>query len=107
MNEIFEFRICENIYDLDRQVREKVMQGFKARLMAGFCWPWSKKPNPDGTLADDVVVGDFRRPWNARLEATRLAENIPPATLWAFRSEGLEQVVASTLHRVSSSTTPT
>ena len=41
---------------------------------------------------DDVVVGDFRRPWNARPEARRLAENIPPATLWAFLSEGLEQV---------------
>jgi uncharacterized protein len=59
--------------------------------MAGFCWPWSK-PNPDETLVDDVVVGDFRRPWNAPPEARRLAENIPPATLWAFRSEGLEQV---------------
>jgi hypothetical protein len=91
MDEIFEFRICENVRDLDQRVREKVEQGLKARLMAGFCWPWSK-PNPDGTLIDDVVVGDFGRPWNARTEATRLAANIPPATLWAFRSEGLEQL---------------
>ena len=41
---------------------------------------------------EDVVAGDFRRPWNARPNARRLAENIPPATLWAFRPEGLEQV---------------
>jgi uncharacterized protein len=106
MNETFEFRICENVHDLDRQVREKAVQALKARLMAGFCWPWSK-PNPDGTLVHDVVVGDLRRPWNARPEATRLAENIPPATLWAFRSEGLEQVgCVYTAHRVSSSTMP-
>jgi hypothetical protein len=46
------------------------------------------KVNPDGALVDDVVVGDFRRPWNARPEATRLAENISPATLWALALGG-------------------
>jgi uncharacterized protein len=106
MDEIFEFRICETIHELDRQVREKAEQGFKARLTAGFCWPWSKA-NADGTLVEDVVAGDFRRRWNARPEARRLAENIPPATLRAFCHEDWNRWGASTLRKVSSSTTPT
>ncbi len=30
----------------------------------GYCWDWSN-PKPDGTLVDDAVIGDWRRPWNA------------------------------------------
>jgi hypothetical protein len=32
-----------------------------ARLIAGWCWPWSN-PNPDGTLVNDIVIGDFQTP---------------------------------------------
>ena len=91
LDEGFEFRICGGVEELDARVRDKADRGFKARLTAGFCWPWSQ-PNADGTLVDDVVVGDFRRPWNARPEAKRLVEGIPPAPLWAFQPEGFGQV---------------
>jgi SOS-response transcriptional repressor LexA len=60
-------------------------------MTAGFCWKWSK-PNSDGTLKNDVVIGDFRRPWNARPEATRLAPGIPKAPLWANDANGIDQV---------------
>jgi uncharacterized protein len=43
-------------------------------------------------LADDVVIDDFRRPWNAKPEATHLALGIPKATLWANDPGGMEQV---------------
>lgn len=52
-------------------------------MVAGYCWHWSKTPLPDGTLARDVEIGDYRRPWNARPEAIRLASGIPKAPLWA------------------------
>jgi len=39
-----------------------------------------------------VVIGDFRRPWNARPEARKLAAGIPKATLWAREPGGIEQV---------------
>ena len=32
-----------------------------ARISAGYCWPWSDA-RPDGTLVDDVVIGDWKRP---------------------------------------------
>jgi hypothetical protein len=74
----------ENVLDLD--------PGGSARLVAGFCWKWSE-PRPDGSLADDVVVGDWRRPWNRKEGKKKVykPEN-HPYTLWATTSEGLEQV---------------
>jgi len=47
---------------------------------------------PDGTLVYDVVIGDYRRPWNARSDAGRLAPGIPKESLWAYQAGGLEQV---------------
>ena len=37
-------------------------------------------------------MGDFRQPWNARPEATKLAPGIPKAPLWATDPGGIEQV---------------
>jgi len=62
-----------------------------ARLVAGFCWPWSD-PLPDGTLPDDVVIGDFAMPWEARDEKGRLAPGIPKWFEWASKPEGVHQV---------------
>jgi hypothetical protein len=62
-----------------------------ARLAAGYCWDWSA-PNADGTLVDDVVIGGWRKPWNAKPDAGRLARGIPPSDLWATDPSGIEQV---------------
>lgn len=91
-DEQFDFRIYDSLEKLENAIIEKSLQGFKARMTAGFCWEWSKKPRSDGTLHEDVVVGNYRRPWNARPEATRLAKGIPKATLWAHEPEGINQV---------------
>ncbi|TAM44644.1 MAG: DUF2075 domain-containing protein [Acidobacteria bacterium] len=90
-DERFDFRIFPSPESLEQAIRARAAQGHSARLAAGFCWPWSK-PNPDGTLLDDVVLGDWRRPWNARPEAKRLAAGIPKAQLWAHEPGGLDQV---------------
>ena len=90
-DERFEFRIFESPETLDAAIRRKAAEGHSARLTAGYCWPWSN-PRPDGTLVEDVVIGDFRRPWNARPDAGRLARGIPKAMLWAHDPGGLEQV---------------
>jgi DUF2075 family protein len=58
-------------------------------MTAGFCWPWSD-PRPDGTLIDDVVIGDWSRPWNVRGE--RAVGGAPPASLWATDPAGFDQV---------------
>jgi DUF2075 family protein len=41
---------------------------------------------------EDVVVGNWKRPWNAKPEATHLAKGIPKAVLWANDPAGIDQV---------------
>jgi len=90
-SEDFEFKICESPYEVENMIRQRLAEGFTARMMAGFCWPWSA-PNSDGTLVDDVVVGDWRRPWNAKPDAGKLAAGIPKSSLWAYHHGGVDQV---------------
>lgn len=91
-HESFEFHIMSSPDEVEREIRARAKEGFSARVTAGFCWPWAKKPRPDGTLEEDVVIGEHRRPWNARPEARKLASGIPKATLWAHDPNGMEQV---------------
>jgi hypothetical protein len=90
-DESFEFRVFSTMEVLDRAIRDRAAAGASARLVAGFCWPWSN-PRADGTLVEDVVAGSFRRPWNAKSSAGRLAAGIPPENLWAYDPKGIEQV---------------
>lgn len=90
-DELFELKVFSSAKALDAAIRRRADEGMSARLVAGFCWPWSN-PRSDGSLVEDVVVGDFLRPWNAKPEARRLARNVPRATLWAHDSSGINQV---------------
>lgn len=89
--EAFDFRIFPTPESLETAIRAKARGAVTARLAAGYCWDWSA-PNPDGTLVDDVVIGGWRKPWNAKPDAGRLARGIPPSDLWATDPSGIEQV---------------
>ncbi|MGG3508016.1 DUF2075 domain-containing protein [Paenibacillus lautus] len=90
-NDDFEFKIFNSPVDLDNAIKEKVSEGHSARLTAGFCWKWSD-PVQDGSLVEDVIVGDFKRPWNAKPNARRLDRTIPESSLWAYDPNGINQV---------------
>ncbi len=87
----FDFRIVSSPDELDRLIKSKVEVGHTGRLVAGFCWPWSS-PNKDGSLVNDVTLGPFERPWNAKPDAGRLAVGIPKSSLWAYHETGINQV---------------
>jgi DUF2075 family protein len=89
--EQFEFDVVDSPQELEIIINQKAAAGYTARLTAGFCWPWSN-PNDDGTLVDDVEVGEWRMPWNARSEAARLAVGVPKSNFWASDPGGLDQV---------------
>lgn len=63
---------------IDKKNREKENC---ARIVAGFCWPWSK-PNSDGSLIQDVKIGQFSMPWEKKDEFWK----------WATDKSGMEQV---------------
>jgi len=87
----FDFQVFRSPEALDTAIREKAKEGFSARMTAGFCWPWSD-PTSDGHLIEDVVIGSYRRPWNAKPEAGKLARGIPKSHYWATEPTGIEQV---------------
>jgi DUF2075 family protein len=87
----FDFRIVDSVEQLDALIRSKADEGHTARLVAGFCWPWSD-PLDDGTLVPDVKVGTWQMPWNARSDAGRLADGIPQERYWASDPRGINQV---------------
>ncbi len=89
--ETFDFRIYDTPESLENAIKSKVQEGYSGRMTAGFCWDWSIA-NDDGTLPNDVVIGSYQRPWNAKPEAKKLAPDIPKAALWAYNPNGINQV---------------
>lgn len=87
----FDFQIYESPQALEDAIRERVKDGYSARLTAGFCWPWSA-PTKDGLLLRDVEIGDYQRPWNAKSNAGKLARGIPREALWAYDANGIDQI---------------
>ncbi len=91
MDDEFDFRIVGNVRELDQMIRAKAGEGATARLVAGFCWPWSE-PDDVGELVPDVRVGDWSMPWNAKSDARKLGPGIPKSDFWASAKEGIDQV---------------
>jgi len=89
--EEFDFQIFGDPLSLENAIRAKAAAGHTARVTAGFCWDWSL-PDEHGFLREDVVIGDYRRPWDAKPEARRLAPGIPKASLWAYDPNGINQI---------------
>ncbi|MBN3040355.1 MAG: DUF2075 domain-containing protein, partial [Candidatus Omnitrophica bacterium] len=77
-----EFKIFETPDDLKIAINQKNREKENsARITAGFCWKWSD-PNPDGSLVNDVQIGDFKMPWEKKDEFWK----------WATDPSGMEQV---------------
>lgn len=77
-----EFRIFDNPSDMMSEIRKRNEEKpNSARIVAGFCWPWSS-PNKDNSLVNDVKIGDFEMPW----------ENKNQFWKWATDVSGMEQV---------------
>jgi DUF2075 family protein len=90
-HEEFDLQIFDSPQKLEDAIRSKVQAGYTGRLMAGFCWPWSD-PDLQGNLQNDVIIGDYQRPWNAKPESRILAAGIPKSNLWAYDPNGIEQI---------------
>ncbi|MFJ2214669.1 DNA/RNA helicase domain-containing protein [Streptomyces sp. NPDC101062] len=85
----FELLLADTPQQLETYLRARQESGSTARMTAGFCWPWSA-PRQDGTLVDDIVIGDWRRPWNVKGE--REVPGGPRSSLWATEAGGIGQV---------------
>lgn len=85
----FELLVANAPRQMELFLQSQQAAGHTARMTAGFCWPWSY-PRSDGSLVDDVVIGDWRRPWNVK--GGRAVAHAPSSSLWATESTGINQI---------------
>jgi len=77
-----ELRIFNNPSAMQKEIQKRNLESpNKSRIVAGFCWPWSN-PNTDGTLVNDVKIGDFEMPWEKKSQFWK----------WAIDKSGMDQV---------------
>ena len=77
-----EFKIFDNPSKMLEEIRKRNLEkSNSARIAAGFCWKWSA-PRFDGSLVNDVKIGDFEMPWEKKNEFWK----------WATDDSGMEQV---------------
>ena len=85
----FQVIVADSPWEVESLLRSKEDAGYRARLSAGYCWPWSD-PTPDGTLVPDVRVEDWARPWNVKSD--RRVGDAPGSPYWATDPGGFGQV---------------
>lgn len=81
----FEFQIVNSPNDLFAKIKEKNAQGHKARMLAGFAWPWTDEQNgnPNAEVCDvDITEHNFKMPWNSRTNQYT----------WAIDDEKINQI---------------
>lgn len=92
--EDFDLRVFDDPQDMYNQlVKQNDVSGQTARIMAGFCWPWSKDV-VNGDLVKDVQIGDFAMPWETSdgVPYAQLTKKYPKWYEWAYKPLGIEQV---------------
>lgn len=77
----FDFRVVSSPVELHRLIREKNGASNKARVVAGYCWPWVSRRNSD---AYDIEFAEFgyRKRWNLQSDGG----------LWIIAPESVEDV---------------
>lgn len=77
----FDFRVLDCPSELHRLIAEKNAINNKSRVVAGYCWDWKSKRNPD---AYDIVIGEhgYQRQWNLSTDGS----------LWIVAPSSIEEV---------------
>ncbi|MGO1634847.1 MAG: DNA/RNA helicase domain-containing protein, partial [Corynebacterium variabile] len=82
--------VAESPQEMEDLLREKLDQGYSARMSAGYCWRWNKVNKGDTELREDITLGSWTRPWNN--PESRAVGAAPPRFRWATAEGGFEQV---------------
>jgi len=88
----YAFKIVDTPQEIENIISDARKFNEAGRIVAGFCWRWSD-PLPDGSLVNDVKIGDWSHPWNAKPSSKKVykPEN-HPYTLWANTEIGETQI---------------
>lgn len=78
--DVFDFRVVDSPSELHALIKERNTNN-KARVVAGYCWDWMSKKDPD---AYDIVMPefDYKRQWNLDKDSS----------LWIIAKNSVEEV---------------
>ncbi|QEZ64899.1 DUF2075 domain-containing protein [Pseudomonas protegens] len=75
----YEFKVFDSPQAMHEAIEQK-NHGNKARVVAGYCWPWSSKKDPK---AKDIEIGEhYARQWNLDQDGS----------LWIIADKSVDQV---------------
>jgi len=77
----YDFKVFSSPVELRKAIVERNSSN-KARMVAGYCWPWKSKKNPE---AYDVFVsafGDFKMRWNLETDGS----------LWIINPDSINEI---------------
>lgn len=74
----FDFQVFDDPADMHAAIEARNSNN-RARVVAGYCWPWSSKKNP---RLNDVIIGDYARQWNLDQDGS----------LWIVAPDSVHQV---------------
>lgn len=57
----YDFRVIGSPSEMHDLIREKNKANNKSRMVAGYCWKWPSKKDPE---AVDIQIGDYAAQWN-------------------------------------------
>lgn len=78
-NSEYEFKIFDTPHAMHTVIEQK-NHGNKARVVAGYCWPWRSKK--DARESDIVIGSDYERQWNLDQDGS----------LWIIAENSVDQV---------------
>ena len=85
----FNVLVADSPEEIESKLRRFESEGYKSRITAGYCWPWND-PNEDGTLPNDVKIGNWSKPWNVK--GDRGVGGYLSGELWAIDPKGFDQI---------------
>lgn len=88
---LMHIEVADTPEELERIIRTEALAGASARMVAGYCWPWTKPIGPEKRLEADVRIGGWHRPWNAYSESF-CEDDVPPSKIWSVHENGLGQI---------------
>ena len=74
----FDFQVFDDPADLHAAIESRNTSN-RARVVAGYCWPWNSKKDPK---RQDVVIGDYQRQWNLDQDGS----------LWIVAPDSVQQI---------------
>lgn len=77
----YEFQVCNSPIELYEKIKEKNLDRNRARMVAGYCWPWNSKKDKS---ANDIVFPEFNfaKQWNLTQDGM----------LWIVSPASVEQI---------------